>query len=64
MTISTIRGGRKLSKIRGTRKNVSGSSNYKEQIVKTFLQFLITLFAMVMSAGDLVQTIPPPVDKA
>ena len=44
MTISTIRGGRgKLSKIRGTRKNVSGSSNYKEQIVKTFLQFLITI---------------------
>ena len=43
MTISTIRGGRKLSKIRGTHKNISGSTNYKEQIVKTFLQFLITI---------------------
>ena len=30
-------------KSKGTRKNTSGSTNFKEQIVKIFLQFLITI---------------------
>jgi len=42
MTIYTFRGG-KIRKIRGTRKNISDLTNFKEQIVKTFLQFLITI---------------------
>lgn len=42
MTNSTLHRGR-MKKFRGTRKTISKSSNYKEQIVKTFLQFLITI---------------------
>ena len=44
MTNSTLSGGRgRVRKIKGTRKNISSSSNFKEQIVKNFLQFLITV---------------------
>lgn len=40
MTSHKLRGSGKLRKTRGTRKN---KTNYKEQIVKIFLQFLITI---------------------
>lgn len=43
MTSHKLRGSGKLRKTRGTRKNISGSTNYKAQIVKIFLQFLITI---------------------
>jgi hypothetical protein len=42
MSVSTVHRGR--GKMRGkTRRNNLRSSNYKEQIVKSFLQFLITI---------------------
>ena len=43
MTSHIFRGSGKLRKTRRNRKNIAGSTNYKEQIVKIFLQFLITI---------------------